>query len=132
MPTIPHAAREPLTHAEITADTLTAMTTFMSKGDEAAFERAVALYVASARSRKEPIESVLSVCCTLATDLEGPRVVSEGLSNPTKMHALIFAGILRAFYGDVAIDRAIGASAQRRADAPQHVLSGTWPRRPTD
>jgi hypothetical protein len=54
------------------------------------------------------------------------------LMRPTRMHQLIFSGILRAFYGDVAVDRAVGAASQRKADAPQHSKSGTWPRPPVE
>jgi hypothetical protein len=122
---------ELLLNPATTAVALKAMQSFIEKGDEAVFERAVALYVEAARTRGEPIETVLGVLCTLATDLEGPRVAAEVLQLPTTMHGLIFAGILRAFFGDVAVDRGIGASSQRKADAPEHVKTGTWPRRPT-
>jgi hypothetical protein len=114
-----------------TAMALEAMQSFIEKGDKAAFKHAVALYVKSARARNESIETVLGVLCTLATDLEGPRVADDGvLLHPTTMHELIFAGILRAYFGTVAVERGIGASSQRKADAPEHVKTGTWPRRP--
>jgi hypothetical protein len=129
---IPPHIREQLTRPDGTAQALEAMKLFVNKRDEAAFERAVALYVASARERDEPIETVLAVLCELASGLEGPRVVEELLLHPTKMHRLIFAGILRAFYGSVAVEREIGASAQRKADATQHVEKGTWPKRAAD
>jgi hypothetical protein len=70
--------------------------------------------------------------CLMASDLEGPRYENDIVLNPTRMHQLLFAGVLRAFYGDPAVLRAIGARAQRKADAPQHTLSGTWPRKPAD
>jgi hypothetical protein len=113
-----------------TAMALRAMQSFIAKGDKAAFKHAVALYVKSARTRNESIETVLGVMCTLATDLEGPRVAGGVLLHPTTMHELIFAGILRAYFGAVAVERGIGASSQRKADAPEHVKTGTWPRRP--
>ncbi len=64
--------REQLTRPEDSAVALEAMKLFISKGDEAAFEQAVALYVSSARTREESIETVPAVCCELATSLEGP------------------------------------------------------------
>ncbi len=132
---IPPDSRQQLTRPESTAEALEAleaMKLFVIKRDETALEQAVALYVASARAREESIETVLAMLCQLASGLEGPRVVDELLHNPTKMHALIFAGILRAFYGNAAVERGIGAGAQRKADASQHVESGTWPKRPAD
>jgi hypothetical protein len=68
----------------------------------------------------------------LAENLEGPRRENEVRMRPTRMHELIFTGILRAFYGDPAVLRAVGARAQRKADAPQHTKSGTWPRKPAE
>jgi len=108
------------------------MKVFLSVRDEAAFEHAVALYVSAARAREEPIETVITVLCKLAGGLEGPRLLDERLIHPTTMHALIFGGILRAFYGNATVDRGIGASAQRKADAPQHIEKGSWPKRPAD
>jgi hypothetical protein len=129
---IPPDIREQLTRPADATTALEAMQLFLTKGDGAAFEQAVELYITSARTREEPIETVLSVLCQLAADLEGPRVTNEMLLRPTKMHALVFAGILRAYYGNVAVERGIGASAQRKADASQHFKSGTWPKRPAD
>ena len=130
---IPLALIERLTRPTSAAP-LAAMEFFISRGDEAAFEKAVAIYVSAARKRGEPVEMVLGVCCQLAASLEGPRVLNPGevAARPTRMHELIFSGILRAFYGDVAIERATGARAQRKADAPQHLKSQTWPRPPAD
>jgi hypothetical protein len=124
------AVHELLLEPATTRVALEAMRSFIAQGDEAVFERAIALYVKAAKKRREPIETVLGVLCTLATDLEGPRVAGEVLMRPTPMHGLIFAGILRAFFGNVAVERGIGASSQRKADAPDHVKTGTWPRTP--
>ena len=118
-------APENLSHA------VAAMREFLRDGDESRFQSAVALYVASARFRHEPVERVASALCLIAEDLEGPRE-ADTLLRPTRLHELIFTGILRAFYGEVAVERARGASAQRKADAPQHVDAGTWPRRAQD
>lgn len=128
----PPDIRERPTQPDSRTAALEAMKAFLSMRDEAAFEHAVALYVSAARTREEPIETVITVLCQLAAGLEGPHVIDERLVHPTTMHALIFAGILRAFYGDAAVDRGIGASAQRKADAQQHIEKGSWPKRPTD
>jgi hypothetical protein len=110
---------------------LSAMRLFLSKGDETAFGSAIGDYLTAVRTREEPIEMVLAVCCELAVCLEGqPLVTDDVLMRPTRMHELIFACVLRSFYGEVVVERAIGARAQRKADARQHSQSGTWPRRP--
>ena len=108
------------------------MKLFIAQGDRESFQHAVSIYCTAARGRAEQIETVVSALCRLATDIEGPRPEEDVLQGPTDMHGLIFEGILRAFYGDVAVDRASGASAQRKADATQHGMSGTWPKRPPD
>lgn len=131
-PEIPSELYESITAPQNTDNAVKAMRVFVRDGDEATFEYAVALYVASARHREEPIEKVTGALCMLAGVLEGPRMDGDILLRPTRLHQLIFNGILRAFYGDVAVDRGIGASAQRRADAAQHTMSGTWPRKPAD
>ena len=130
VPDLPPHIYETLTAPKSTAKTIEAMQTFLINGDQPKFEYAVALYVAAARHRKEPIERITGALCMLAENLQGPRRDAEFLLHPTRMHELVFNGILRAFYGDVAVDRAIGASAQRKADASQHIKSGTWPKRP--
>jgi len=130
VPDIPQYLHETLTAPESTARAIEAMQTFLIEGDQPTFEYAVALYVAAARQRNEPIERITGALCMLAENLQGPRRDAEFLLHPTRMHELVFNGILRAFYGDVAVDRAIGASEQRKADAKQHIKSGTWPKRP--
>lgn len=129
---IPPALREDLARPQNTDAALEAMKLFISNGDEATFEQAVALYCTSARAREEPIEEVLAVLCRLGNDLEARHRKDEPLAGPIQIRALIFAGILRAFYGNAEVDRAIGASAQRKADASQHTRSGTWPKQPSD
>ena len=123
---------ERLTDTQNTEKAVEAMKLFLRERDEEQFELAVAVYVASARSRQEPIEKVASGLSLLAGVLEGPQSDDLFFLRPTRLHQLIFNGILRAFYGDIAVDRALGASAQRKADAPQHTRSGTWPTRPAD
>jgi hypothetical protein len=129
---IPPELYQRIASPENSSNAIDAMLAFLREGDESKFESAVTLYVASARFRQEPIEQVAASLCTLAEDLEGPRREADILVRPTRMHELIFSGILKAFYGEMAVARARGAMAQRKADAPQHVDSGTWPRRPQD
>ena len=100
-------------------------------GDQARLYRAT-IRDSGACERGDEVQTVLCALCCLASDLEGPGSDGDVLPHPTVLHSLIFAGILRAFYGDAVVDRAAGARAQRKADAPQHVHSGTWPRRPVD
>ena len=125
---IPPAIQKQLTHPENAEAAIQAMKLFLAKGEKATFQQAVATYCAGACERGDEVQTVLGALCRLAMDIEGPRVKLEGvLAGPSELHSLIFAGILRAFYGDGAVDRAVGARAQRKADAPQHVQSGTWP-----
>jgi hypothetical protein len=121
-----------ITAPENAASALRAMREFLVRHDESTFEHAVALYVASARHRQEPIEKVAGALSVLASDVEGPLFNAAEPVERSRMHALIFSGILRAFYGDIAVERGIGASAQRKADAPQHTKAGTWPSRHAD
>src|SRR5206468_7281003 len=100
-----------ITAPENTATAIRAMREFLVRGDESAFEHSVALYVASARHRQEPIERVAAALSLLASEVEGPLVNATEAVERSRMHALIFTGILRAFYGDVAVERGIGASA---------------------
>lgn len=122
-----------LTQPETVEAAVAAMKSFVAKGDRETFQAAVAIYCAGACERGDEVQTVLGALCQLATDLEGPTPKAESVqTRPTEMHGLIFSGILRAFYGDPAVDRGTGARAQRKADAPQHVKSGTWPNRPVD
>jgi hypothetical protein len=129
---IPPTIQRELTQPESAERAVAAMKLFIEKGDTETFKHAVAIYCTGACERKEEVQTVLGALCRLAADLEGPRPAEAALRAPSEIHSLIFAGILRAFYGDAAVDRSDGASAQRKADAQQHVKSGTWPNRPTD
>ncbi len=121
-----------ITEPESTASAVRAMREFLAQHDESVFEHAVALYVAAARERNEPIEQAAGALVMLGSDIEGPRLNVDEPLGQSRMHELIFIGILRAFYGDIAVERGIGASAQRKADAPQHTKAGTWPSRQAD
>jgi hypothetical protein len=121
-----------ITASDNISNAIGAMQAFVREGDEEKFATAVALYVASARFRQEPIEQVVGALCRLVEEIEGPKRDSEPILKPSRMHELVFTGILKAFYGDIAVERSRGARAQRKADAPQHRERGTWPRRPED
>src|SRR5258705_1406634 len=56
VPEIPLESYERITAHENIAHAIEAMQVFIRKGDVSKFEHAVALYVASARKRQEPIE----------------------------------------------------------------------------
>ena len=99
----PHLYRD-LTAPQNAENAIAAMQTFLSDGDEEAFKAAVALYVASARHRQEPIEKVVAALTKLGTSVEGYQKHGHTLFESTRLHQLAFAGILRAFYGDVAAD----------------------------
>lgn len=131
--TIPSAIHRQLTQPDSIEAAAAAMTLFLAHGDRHAFQDAVAIYCTAARERTEEVETVIATLCCVGADLEGPNSRDqELLLRPSEMHQLILGGILRAFYGDAAVDRAAGASAQRKADAPQHAKGGTWPRRLSD
>lgn len=95
---IPPALYEHLTNAQSTNRVIGAIKIFLEKGDAVTFEYAVALYLAAARAREEPIDVVLSVLTNLSESIEGTV-----LSPPSYLQTLIFRSILRAFYGEVAV-----------------------------
>ena len=131
--TIPPAVHQQLTQPESVDAAVAAMKLFVAQGDTEAFQEAVALYCVGACDRGDEIHTVLGALCRLAADVEGARTFDKlVLARPTELHSLIFAGILRAFYGDGAVDRGVGARAQRKADAPEHVKNRSWPKRPAD
>ena len=130
---LPPAIHQQLTQPESVEAAVAAMEVFIQKGDRETFQVAVAVYCVAACERGDEVQTVLGALCRLAADLEGPRGSHEDiLARPSEMHSLIFSGIMRAFYGDLAVDRQRGASAQRKADAPQHTRNGTWPNPPVD
>lgn len=130
---LPPTVHRQLTQPESVEAAVAAMQSFIENGDRETFQVAVAVYCVGACERGDEVQTVLGALCRLAVDLEGPRARDEDvLARPTEMHSLIFSGIMRAFYGDLAVDRQRGASAQRKADAPQHIKSGTWPKPPVD
>lgn len=97
-PQIPPELYEHLTTVENVNQVTSAIRAFLDKGDEVTFEYAVALYLAAARFRREPIAKVLTVLTDLGDAIEG--LVP---SPPSHLRASIFRGILRAFYGEVVV-----------------------------
>jgi hypothetical protein len=78
----------------------TAMRAFLVRGDTAAFEQAVAVFVRSARARGDPVERVLAVLIGLVQESEGVGYPHD--RTPTDLRWAVLRGVLRAFYGDVA------------------------------
>ena len=87
-----------ISREENTALVAQAMCAFLDRGDCAAFERAVALFVRSARARKDAIERVLAVLIELATKREGAALPHD--LELSELRRLILRGVLLAFYGD--------------------------------
>jgi len=77
---------------------LAAMREFIRRNDTGALERAVAIYVRSARARGEPIETVLGTLETVADDLERDGAPGFNQRDTPLRHALL-RGVLLAFYG---------------------------------
>lgn len=78
-----------------------AMRVFLASGDVARFERAVAIFVRSARARSDPVERVLAVLIELAE-------AREGVAHPhdrklTDLRLVVLRGVLLAFYGDSSV-----------------------------
>ena len=87
-----------ISREENTARVAEAMCTFLDRGQSDAFERAVALFVRSARARNDPIERVLAVLIELATQREGAAPPHD--LELSELRRLILRGVLLAFYGD--------------------------------
>lgn len=98
-PLIPPELYEHLTNAENIDQVTRAIRSFLDNNDEVRFEYAVALYLASARSRAEPIDRVLQVLTNLGDTIEG-----QVSSPPSHLRVSIFRGILRTFYGEVTVE----------------------------
>lgn len=91
---------------------LAAMREFRDRGDFRLFERAVAVYVRSARARGEPVESVLAALEQFADELE--RDASPGFTQrDTPMRHVVLRGVLLAFYGADVVRREESARRDR-------------------
>ena len=88
-----------------------AMRHFLMRGDGAAFERAVATFVRSARVRAEPIEQVLALLIELAGEREGVAYPHDW--TPTDLRRLVLRAVLLAFYGDDAAKKAAERAKER-------------------
>ncbi len=89
---------EVVAHEDNVHRVLGAMREFIRRGDTAALERAVAIYVRSARTRDEPIEVVLGTLETVADDIEQDGAPGFKQRDTPLRHALL-RGVLLAFYG---------------------------------
>jgi hypothetical protein len=91
---------------------LAAMREFLRRSHTAEFERAVAVYVRSARTRGEPIEVVLGTLQAVADELE--RDAPPGFKErDTPLRHLLLRGVLLAFYGADAVQREESARRER-------------------
>ncbi len=88
------------------------MRQFIKRADASLFERAVAIFVRSARARGEPVEVVLATLEQLADELE--RDATPGFAGrDTSMRHLVMRGVLLAFYGSEVVEHEAAARAER-------------------
>lgn len=113
-PWIPPDLYDHLTKAQSADQVIGAIKAFLDNGDEVTFEYAVAVYLAAARFREEPIERVLQVLTSLGESIEG--LVA---SPPSRLSALIFRGILKAFYGEVTVEPQRGPGGSEHVPRPE-------------
>jgi hypothetical protein len=93
-----------------------AMRAFLERGDLPAFERAVAVYVRSARAAGAPVQEVLGTLARAADSHEGTRTANS-IRQPTKLRDAVLRGVLMAFYGaDSARGERAPLDATPRAD----------------
>jgi hypothetical protein len=91
-----------------------AMSRFVAAGDLQAFERAIAVYVRSARVRRDPIETVLGTLTGIADNAEGIPRQKGLLHEETTLRRSVLRGILVAFYGDEVVQEGSEARERRR------------------
>jgi len=119
---------EVIAHDDNVHRVLDAMHEFIRRRDTNALERAVAIYVRSARTRGEPIEAVLGTLQTVADDLE--RGGAPGFrERDTPLRHVLLRGVLLAFYGADVVRREESArrdrAEQRRWSDGETPTSGT-------
>jgi hypothetical protein len=90
-----------------------AMRAFLARGDTATFERAVAVFVRSARARGEPVERVLAVLIELAGEREGVAAPHDW--TPTDLRQLVLRAVLLAFYGETTVAARAPGEERRRS-----------------
>ena len=78
-----------------------AMRAFLDQRDVPKFERAVAVFVRSARARNEPVKRVLAVLIELAEAREGGSYPHDWAL--TDLRLVVLRGVLLAFYGDTTV-----------------------------
>ena len=111
-----------LEHEENVTRVLTAMQAFLRHGDPQLFERAIAVYVRSARAKQKPVESVLAALEAVADELE--RGAAPGFSQrDTPLRRLVLRGVLLAFYGPESVHRE-SAARKARVDDTQKTVKG--------
>ncbi len=86
-----------------------AMREFLGRGQIGTFERAVAVFVRSARARHDSVERVLALLIKLADDYGGQRAPHD--LELTDLRRLVLRGVLLAFYGDSRVPRTKSAEA---------------------
>jgi hypothetical protein len=112
---------EVIAHDDNVNRVLGAMGEFIRRNDTNALERAVAIYVRSARTRGESIETVLATLQTVADDLE--RGGAPGFKErDTPLRHVLLRGVLLAFYGADVVRREESA---RRDRAERRGLPGS-------
>lgn len=113
-----------LEHEENVTRILAAMHAFLQHGDPRLFERAIAVYVRSARTRKEPVESVLGALEAIADELE--RDAAPGFAErDTPLRRLVLRGVLVAFYGPESVRRELAARQARVDQTDEAAAEGT-------
>jgi hypothetical protein len=80
-----------------------AMREFLVRGQIGTFERAVALFVRSARARHDSVERVLALLIKVADEYSGLRAPHD--LELSDLRRLVLRGVLLAFYGDSRVPR---------------------------
>jgi hypothetical protein len=96
-----------------------AMRAFLARRDTDAFERAVAVFVRSARARGDPVERVLAVLIEFAEGREGTAYPHD--RTPTSLRTLVLRGVLLAYYGDAGMTARAPGVERRRGGERRHV-----------
>jgi len=103
---------EVIAHDDNVQRVLAGMREFIRRSETDAVERAVAIYVRSARTRGEPVEVVLGTLETVADDLE--RDGAPGFTQrDTPLRNALLRGVLLAFYGADVVQREESARRDR-------------------
>jgi len=91
---------------------LEAMREFISRHDMKQLEQSIAAFVRSARTRGEPVETVLAALESIADELE--RGGAPGFKErDTPLRSTVLRGVLLAFYGSDAVQKEAKARSRR-------------------